>query len=167
MVLWMFWYMRVLYCFVPFGKTVLLYCYAKSLESWILYMYGANGMRGQNGTMFIQEKVCKLRVCCCVDVISVIGQCGVTHQDQICRTCRRPHSKFHTKRNFPISVYFNISIHSRSAANCFDKLDRRIAEWCEIELFTSFTYFTPFWSSKGRYYSWQDAFFPNEIPGIK
>ena len=37
MVLWMFWYMCVLYCFVPFGKTVLLYCYAnKSLESWIL-----------------------------------------------------------------------------------------------------------------------------------
>ena len=31
-----FLYMCVLYCFVPFGKTVLSYCYAnKSLESWI------------------------------------------------------------------------------------------------------------------------------------
>ena len=34
-----FWYMCVLYCFVPFGKTMLLYCYAnkslESLESWI------------------------------------------------------------------------------------------------------------------------------------
>ena len=45
-------------------------------------MLGQNGTRGQNGIPGDLEKVCYVWFCCYVSMISVIGQCGLTQQNQ-------------------------------------------------------------------------------------
>ena len=56
-----------------------------------------------------------------VHLISVVGQCSVTHRNQ---TCNRPCFEYLTKTKFHP---FDKSINSRFDINCFDKLSSRTA----------------------------------------
>ena len=56
---------------------------------------GQNGTRGQNGTSGIWDKVQYVWFYCHVHVISAIGQCGLTPQDQ---TYRWSYLKYHKKK---------------------------------------------------------------------
>ena len=82
---------------------------------------------GAKWTRCVLEKASQAWDCCCVSVISLIGQCSVTRQDQ---TCKRLHFKYDLKTHFPILMHLDISIHSRSVVDCFDILGQSTDERC-------------------------------------